>query len=253
MKYYFSVGIQNLTSAIMFVCLFFSQAAAYELVPHTATYTAKIKKGVSIKGKAVRSLAKTQDGQWLYSFNVESFAADIKESVVFDFLNNEIKPISYNYKLSPFLARNKKRSVRFDWNNLTASSLVKDNLWRLDNIPDNTYDRLSYQLQLLIDVSQKQLPTLYNIAHKARLRPSRFDILDKVNVITSLGSTDAHLIKKVRDDSSKRETHLWISVSHPFLLLKMIQKEKDGEEYEINISSAQVNGKAISFKATNTQ
>ena len=65
---------------LLFALSFLSQAS--ELVAHKASYTAKIKKGLSIKGKAVRELKKSANGQWLYSFNVHSFVADIDESTL---------------------------------------------------------------------------------------------------------------------------------------------------------------------------
>jgi hypothetical protein len=61
-------------------------------------------------------------------------------------------------------------------------------------------------------------------------------------VVWSLNSI---LVTKVRTEGKKRKTLLWFAKNHPFLLLKMHQIEKDGDEYEINIKSAEINGIAI--------
>lgn len=224
-----------------------SSLHAFELVPHSATYSANIKKGVKIKGKAVRELRQidAQQNKWLYRFNVDSFAADIRESVVFSFATGQLKPEHYTYQLSPFFGRDRKRQVVFDWANKLSTNPLKKGGWKITNTPDNTYDRLSYQLQLLQDFDQKRAPVEYNIAHKAKLRPSRFAYTRTETLDTALGPASAVVVTKVRDEGKKRQTVLWLSTEYPMLLLKMTQIEKDGEMYEISLDSAIVDGKAI--------
>ena len=85
------------SSILLFICLA-SSASAFELSPHTATYSANIKKGIKIKGKAVRELKRLDESTWHYSFDVRSFAADIDESVTFSLLDDRITPEKYRYK-----------------------------------------------------------------------------------------------------------------------------------------------------------
>lgn len=222
---------------------------AVELKEHSATYIAKIKKGVSIDGEATRSLRKIDSNKWLYSFEVESFVADISERSLI--IENEygIQPLDYNYKLSAFLLPDRKRQVLFDWESNTATSKLRKTKWQLTNIPTNTYDRLSYQLQLLLDVDSQKKTMIYNVAHKAKLRESQFVILGEEKISTKHGKLDSIIAKKQRDKDAKRETFLWFSKDYPLLLLKMTQKEKDGEEYEIELSSASIEGKPVSFNS----
>tara|TARA_R110001599_G_scaffold11253_5_gene53825 strand:- start:2048 stop:2857 length:810 start_codon:yes stop_codon:yes gene_type:complete len=235
-----------LSSFIFFFCLCLSfTSSALELKEHEASYIAKIKKGVSLEGKATRSLKKLNDNKWLYKFDVESFIADIKESTVLIEENQIIKPIQYDYKLSAFLMSDRKRQVMFDWEQHTATSPRKKNNWTLRSIPDNTYDQLSYQLQLLLDISNQKMKMTYQLAHKAKLRESEFVVLGEEVINTRFGKLNSISAKKQRDDDAKRETYLWFSKDYPLLLLKMTQKEKDGEEYEIEISSAIIDGKNI--------
>lgn len=236
----------TLNALIFFFCLCISAtSSALELKEHQASYIAKIKKGVSLEGKATRSLKKLGNNKWLYKFDVESFIADIKESTVLIEENQIIKPIKYDYKLSAFLMSDRKRQVIFDWEKHTAISPRKKNKWTLKSIPDNTYDQLSYQLQLLLDVSNRKIDMTYQLAHKAKLRESQFVILGEEIINTRFGNLNSISAKKQRDDDAKRETYLWFSKDYPLLLLKMTQKEKDGEEYEIEISSAVIDGKSI--------
>ncbi len=229
------------------ICLSFS-VSAVELKEHEASYVAKIKKGVSLKGKAIRSLKKIDSNKWLYRFDVESFVADIKEKTILIEENQKIKPIQYDYKLSAFLMSDRIRQVKFDWDKRTATDPTKDNNWKLSSIPDNTFDPLSYQLQLLLDVSNDQKEMTYQLAHKAKLRESEFIVLGEEVISTQFGKLKSILAKKNRDDDAKRETFLWFSADYPLLLLKMTQKEKDGEEYEIQLSSAKIDGKKVNLR-----
>tara|TARA_R110002167_G_scaffold256762_1_gene463233 strand:+ start:156 stop:956 length:801 start_codon:yes stop_codon:yes gene_type:complete len=243
-KLSYHVFARDLFICLICLCLSFASSAV-ELKEHQASYIAKIKKGVSLEGKATRSLKKLTGNKWLYKFDVESFIADIKENTVLIEENQSIKPIQYDYKLSAFLMPDRKRQVNFDWEKNTAINPTKKNKWTLTSIPNNTYDQLSYQLQLLLDVSNGKTDMTYQLAHKAKLRESQFVVLGEEIINTQFGKLKSIAAKKQRDSDAKRETYLWFSADYPLLLLKMTQKEKDGEEYEIEISSAVIDGKAI--------
>jgi len=232
---------------LLTVLCFTASAHAIELVPHQATYTAKIKKGISIKGNAVRELKQLDNGQWLYRFDVESFIADIDESAILAWQDDQVIPYTYNYKLSAFLAKDRKRQVLFDWDKKRATNPLKKKGWIIDSIPKNTLDRLSYQLQLGMDLQAGKQEMVYQIAHKGSLRESRFKVTGEETIQTKLGSVDSILVKKIRDKSSKRKTSLWFSKKHPLLLLRMTQIEKDGEEYEINLQQATIGGVAVTL------
>jgi hypothetical protein len=220
-------------------------ATSAELLPHKATYTAKITKGISMQAEAVRELKQLDNGQWIYRFDVESLPADIKESTTFNWQNNQISPQKYTYKLSPFLASNRKRKVSFNWPQNTVSSTYNDKKWTLAAIPINSQDRLSYQLQMLMDVASGKQEMIYPVVHKGKIKDNHFKIIREESLETKLGPLESILVIKVRADPKKRETLLWFAKDHPFLLLKMIQVEGAGDEYEIIIKSAEINGVAI--------
>ena len=198
-----------------------------------------------MKGEAVRELKQLKNGQWLYRFDVKSIAADIKESTTFSWQNNHITPLNYKYKLSPFLASKRKRNVSFNWQQKTVRSSYKDKNWTLEAIPQNSQDRLSYQLQMLVDVKSGKQNMIYPIVHKGRIKDSHFRTLRVEPLKTALGTLNSVLVEKVRAATKKRKTLLWFAKDHAFLLLKMHQIEKDGDEYEINIKSAEINGVII--------
>lgn len=207
---------------------------AVELSPHTASYTAKIKKGISINGTAVRELRQLENGQWQYRFDVDSVPADIKESLIFDWQDGRVYPHRYHYQLSGFFIRDKERSISFDHQQKTASGRHKKKTWQIA-IPENSLDRLGYQLQLLVDISSGRREVNYQIVHKGRVEASQFRVLKEETISTAIGEAASILVEKVRDAESKRKTLLWFAKDQPLLLLKMSQVEKDGEHYEIHL------------------
>lgn len=203
------------------------------LHPHKATYSAKIKKGLSINGTALRELS-LQNGGWNYRFDVDSMMAKIDESLSFKAEASKLRPLKYRYDLSGFFIKNRHQSANFDWTNKTISGKRNKDKWQLalDNHP---LDRLGYQLQLASDVYSGQQEMSYQVVNKGRIETNRFAVTGEEQLDTALGSMPSIVVKKVRAEGKKRETFLWFSKDYPLLLLKLTQKEKDGEEYEVNI------------------
>jgi hypothetical protein len=228
----------TLCAAIFCVTLFCGGHALafeteFELHPHKAIYSAKIKKGISISGTATRELVK-QGEQWLYRFDVDSMAADIKERVLLTWRDNRVIPSQYDYSLSGFFIKDRHRKASYDWIKALATGQRNDDKWQLE-LPDGAVDRLGYQLQLAADIASGHSTVNYEIVHKGRIEPSQFAIVGESVIETILGKSNAILVKKVRAPEKKRETFLWFSKDKPLLLLKMTQKEKDGEEYEVHL------------------
>jgi len=219
---------------------------AIELTPHKATYTAKIKKGISIKGKAVRELKKLDNGEWIYRFDVDSFVADIDESIYFSWLDNKVVPRKYKYKLSPFLAKNRTNKYTFDWSTKTIKGTYNKKKWLIEDIPDNSFDRLGYQLQM---IKANKSDMFYQIVRKKTLNQSHYRIVGDEVIDTKFGKLNSILVTKIRAKKKKRKTHMWFSKDYPVLLLKMIQIEKGGEEYEIVLKAAKINGKKVKLKS----
>lgn len=212
------------------------------LEPHTATYQARIKKGISLNGTAIRKLQQTSSGRWLYQFNVSSLPVDIEESVEFRWQDALVTPKKYRYHLSGMLIRDKTREVKFEWPKQRAKGSDRHGKWKIA-IPPGAQDRLSYQLQLMADIARGQTNMTYEIVHKGRIEKSEFRILREETIKTDIGEKQAIVVEKVRAPDRPRKTLLWFSKNKPFLLLKMYQLEKDGEEYEINIQSYQASQK----------
>lgn len=208
---------------------------ATPLMEHSANYEANITKGLKLNGKATRSLSQRDDGTWLYNFNVDTLPATISENSVFKVGTKGIVPISYEYKLAGMLIKDRSQSVNFDQNNDKIIEHYKKNAWELDS-NGLVLDRLNYQLMLQMDVAAGKTEMNYAVVHKGEIRAYEFATVGSEVIETKLGERTALLVEKVRDGESKRETKLWFDAKAPFLLLRMVQTESDGERYEINIT-----------------
>src|SRR5690606_33788803 len=73
------------------------------LVPYEARYTASMSKGVSLSGEGVRELTNPGNNVWLYRTDVDSFIADINESLIFRWEDGQVIPMRRRSHLSGFL------------------------------------------------------------------------------------------------------------------------------------------------------
>jgi uncharacterized protein YdeI (BOF family) len=216
--------------------LFQQKQRHFKLEAHTAKYTARFKKGVNIKGSGVRQLKALGNDRWLYRFDVDSLPVDIRESVQFVWQDNSVRPIEYQYSRDGFFIRKKTRSILFDDQDNLAEGKNSGDSWKI-KIPSNSLDRLSYQVQLLVDIALERSPMQYQVVHKGRLEDSQFQIIREETLQTKIGTEQSVVVEKVRSPEKQRKTLLWFSKSNPLILLRMYQQEKDGEEYEITIQS----------------
>jgi hypothetical protein len=63
------------------------------LLPLEVSYNASMEKGITLDGDARRRLQERDDGTWLYRTEVDSFIADIDESLVFRWDKGRVVPL----------------------------------------------------------------------------------------------------------------------------------------------------------------
>lgn len=219
--------------------LAYLSADGAELIPYTAEYRAQFETGVAIKGKAVRKLVQAKDGSWEYHFNVDSFIADIRESVRFDWQDDHIVPEDYRYSLSGFWIKDRYARVDFDWQAMQVRNEVKNKPWYMD-VPHGALDKLGYQLQLQMDLSMGKREMRYQVADGGKLKDFPFKVLGSEVLDTPFGKAEALIVEKVRAPEKKRHTKMWFAKNWQYLLVKMQHVESDGERYEIKLNKAQI-------------
>ncbi|ODS24988.1 hypothetical protein AB835_00330 [Candidatus Endobugula sertula] len=228
----------QITSRI--ICLLAISMASYgkSLPLFKVEYDATIK-GFAIK--ATRELKPLTDKQFTLHFQASSWAAEINETAVFQWQDNHIQPYRYSYSQS-ILGKNKQQSILFDHNNATAAYLEKGNTSNI-SLLKNTFDKLSYQLQLQLDVSNNK--TLgYKVISKGYIKDYHFEILDEEIIDTKAGKLTAIKVKVIRSNKDK-VTYIWFAKDWEYLLTKLEQYEGNKKKFTILLNNAVVNQQTV--------
>lgn len=209
------------------------------LTPYSATYSASMSKGIKLNGAGKRELKDQGNGAWLYRTEVDSFIADINESLIFNWENGQIVPLRYRYELSGLMISNRKQSIDFDWEAGVATGDYRGDEFRLE-LKENALDPLGYQLQLRQDLKAGKREMTYNVIDKGDYDDERFAVLDEETLTLNGRSMSALKAEKVRESDSKRETLMWFNPTRNYLLVRLQQVEPDGSEYELRLKDATI-------------
>ena len=207
------------------------------LAPYEARYTASMSKGVSLNGEGVRELTDQGNNVWLYRTDVDSFIADINESLIFRWENGQVIPLRYRYHLSGFLIKDRKQSIDFDWQAGIATGSYRGDKFEVE-LRDNTLDPLGYQLQLHQDLKAGKRDVTYQVLDKGDYDDDRFAVIDEDSLGDNGRTMNTLKAEKVRDEDSKRQTLMWFDPARDYLLVRLLQVEPDGSEYELKLKDA---------------
>lgn len=208
-----------------------------DLAPMSATYGASMDKGLDIDGSATRTLEQQADGTWLYRFDVDSFIADITESVTFRWENGRVSPLEYRYALKGLLVPNRSRAMNFSWPAGSISGSFDGDSFTMD-MADNALDPLGFQLQMRQDLKAGKREMSYTVADEGDFDHDRFAVIGEETLSTPVGEVATLKVEKVRDKDSKRETLMWFAPELDYLLVRLVQVEPDGSRYEVNLEDA---------------
>lgn len=223
---------QRKTSPLTLACLSLLLAISQPVLAakaYQATYTASFKAQVNINGTLKRSLSKQGNGQWLFKDDISAFLASIKESSVLRINNNKVIPQKYQY-LRKIIGKKKTQDINFDW---TKNQAVNKNN-QVIALQPNTQDPLSYQLQLQLDLQKGHRGSfVYPYTKKNKIELLKFIEVGSEVVDTPLGKLKSIKLKLDRGPNAKRETFIWFSIKHNFIISQLKQTEKDGKSYSI--------------------
>ncbi|MGC8121510.1 DUF3108 domain-containing protein [Marinobacter sp. VGCF2001] len=212
-------------------------AADTPLTPYKASYTASMSKGVSLNGEGIRVLSDKGNNVWLYRTDVDSFIADIDESLIFRWEEGRVIPLRYRYRLSGFLIKDRKQSIDFDWQAGVATGSYRGDTFEVE-LRENTLDPLGYQLQLHQDLKAGKRDVTYQVLDKGDYDDDRFAAIDEDSLSTNGSNMKTLKAEKVRDEGSKRQTLMWFDPARDYLLVRLLQVEPDGSEYELRLKEA---------------
>lgn len=206
------------------------------LAPFEASFTASVVQGITLNGSAKRILSDKNNGVWLYRTAVKSFAANIDESVVLKWQDGRVLPLTYRYRLSGFLIRDREETIDFDWQKNLATGHYKGRAFEVALSP-GLLDPLGYQLQLHQDIKAGKQKMEYHYVRHGRLDEERFAVINEELIKTPKGEMNALTVEKLRGEGAKRETLMWFAPEFDHMLVQLLQTEPDGSRYELNLKS----------------
>ncbi len=209
------------------------------LIPYEASYSAAMSKGVSLNGSGTRSLSDQGNNVWLYRTEVESFIADINESLVFLWEDGQVVPLRYRYRMAGFLIKNREQSIDFDWQTGIAKGKYRGKSFELE-LQEGVLDPLGFQLQLHQDLKAGKRDVTYQVIDKGSYDEDRFAVIDEESINANGRSIKTLKAEKVRDEDAKRQTLMWFDPEQDHLLVRLLQVEPDGSEYELRLKEASI-------------
>lgn len=204
--------------------------------PFVAKYEARYS-GIGIT--ATRSLQPLANNTQQLRFHAKSWLAEIEEISQFKWSNEgQIIPEQYSYERTG-LGRDRHALLNFDWSTKTVVNNVQHKPWSMQ-IPDLALDKLSYQLQLRHDLINHKSQMSYHIADGGHLKTYEFEVLGQEPLETKIGKLNTVKVKRIRENTT-RVTYLWLAQDWDYLVVK-IQQQEDDQDYEINLTSARLDG-----------
>ena len=207
-----------------------SESTAPTLSPYRAVYASQWDLGLSFSGDAIREL-KQQGDSWSLSIKASALIAKISESSLLNYNNGTVQPARYEYHRK-VLGSKRDTILQFNWSKGSVLNDTAKTPWSMD-IPTGTLDKISYQLQLRLDLISQKKDLVYQIADGGKLKTYRFKRVGNETIKTKLGEFDTVKIQRDRGEDSKRETYIWLAPELDYLIVKLHQIEKDGKEYSL--------------------
>lgn len=198
---------------------------------------------MGFKVTVTHSLTPLDDGTYQMRFFARSWFASIDETshLRIDEEKQQVIPLHYKYQRR-VLRRDRDAELTFDWDNHTVTNNVQNTTWKMD-ITQRVQDKLSYQLQLQLDLLNNKKDLVYQIADGGRLKEYGFETVGEEVLETPLGKVSTIKVKRSRENDD-RVTHAWLAKDWNYLLVRL-QQEEDGDAYTIYLGKAQINGKTI--------
>jgi len=206
----------------------------------TVNYDARYR---GLRAQATISLAQQEDGVYLARSLIAikllgATVTSIDESSLFNWVNERPLPRRYDFIQSGLGKR--QRSISFDWERGLAQALVNGQLMEVPLI-NLTLDEMSMYSLIKQAVSEGEQDIYFDVIDRNQVEQYHYRLVGEEQVESPIGIFSALKVERVRKNS-ERETQLWFSPAHDMLLIKISHWDPDGDEYEITIKDALLNG-----------
>lgn len=218
---------------------------ADSLLPFKAEYNAEIK-GFAVKASRELSVSDSSHSESVYTFTFKanSWAASLEETSQFLLDSNQIKSLNYHYQQKA-LGKKREKKVDFDWQANTLTSINNGESHTLP-LTKNFFDKLNYQLQLALDISQQNFSAqyTYEIIDKNEIKSYHFEVLGEEILETKIGKLNTIKVKALRENKNKI-TYLWLAKDWNYLLTQLEQYSDDKKSLFISLKKATLNHQTV--------
>jgi hypothetical protein len=221
---------RNLLVCIGIFASGFSTAAEITLPSYNAIYTTKFS-GFNIEG--YRSLRRGPDGIYTLNMKAKALMMTMTEESHFSISVGKLMPLRYQYEFSKPIGSDRKQSIKFNWASMQIEALYKKP-WGLP-LSMGISDRLNVLTALRVHLLTNGVSNYRaRIADKGKLK--EYDIVPAGSEIlkTPMGEIETIVLERQGDD---KVTRFWLAPNMDYQLIRFVQEESDGDEYELNIKS----------------
>ncbi len=233
--------------AILGCCLLASASLYAEESPTIPTFTAHyelLRNGKMKVGEVKRTTTVQENGAITfesYSKTTGLAALFIKDKITerstYILDGNTIQPQNYLYDRKGG-KRSRVVKLNFDWTNKNVTNAINGAPWQMEISP-GTQDKLSYQLQLMLDLQAGLTQFDYPVADGGTLKAYRFTLLGEETIKTPMGKIETIKIKRERAADSKRKTTIWFAKSLRYLPVRIKQGKSDKEFVTLEIKKVE--------------
>ena len=207
--------------------------AADEIQPSRATLESNV-------GEMQVEMIKLDNGHWkLNSLLDGGSIVKREESEIFELVENQIKPINYDFN-QRILFRRYKASADFNWDKKEVKFIENKDKGTL-TLLENVLGPSSASLQLRLDFRQFDMDKIpdsisYVVYWKGTIKNRTYDVQkEKESIETPFGTYDAFKVSRQFEEGSERSQIFWLAPDLDFSVIKIY--DKNDREVEIKIKN----------------
>jgi len=208
--------------------------AHYELLRNGKMKVGEVKRTTTIAENGVVTFESHSKTTGLAALFIKD---KISESTAFVLDDDTIQPQHYHYDRNGG-KRSLVINLDFDWPNKSMADTVDDEPIQIP-ISAGTQDKLSYQLQLMLDLQAGLTTFDYPVADKDAVKTYRFTLLGEETIKTPIGNIATIKLKRERAANSKRNITIWFAKSLRYLPVRITQGKSDDEFIMLEIKKVE--------------
>ncbi len=206
---------------------------ADEIKPSRATLESNV-------GEMKVEMMKLDNGHWkLNSLLDGGSIVKREESEIFELVENQIKPIKYDFN-QRILFRRYKASADFNWDKNEVKFIENKNKGIL-TLSENVVGPSSASLQLRLDFRQFDMDKIpdsisYVVYWRGTIKNRTYEVQkEKESIETPFGTYDAFKVTRQFEEGSERSQVFWLAPDLDFSVIKIYDKNE--REVEIKIKN----------------